>query len=149
MGCHNPAMRVRILIVSWFAMALTVTAVAAAKTSHVKLWTSPNGGIACGYKIHPARVPATRLLCVSAPIPAPKGSRGPGDGGFVQLARRGRPQLLRLSQNSFVNVTAVALKRGTTWKGLGITCAVGQTSVRCINGGGHGFKITGSSYRAF
>jgi len=144
-------MRVRVLIVSLCGLALAVTGVAVAKTSHVKLWTSGNGGIACGYKIHPAHVPASKLLCVSAVIPAPKRKApgAPGDGGFVQIGRTGSPQLLRLSQDSFVNVKAVALKRGTTWRGLGVTCAVGQTSVRCVNGSHHGFTITGSSYKAF
>jgi hypothetical protein len=137
------------MIVLLVVMALAITAVASAKTSHAKLWTSTNGSIACGYKIHSAHVPATELLCVSALIPAPKSANGAGDDGFVQLARHGSPQRLRLSQDSFVNVKAVALKRGTTWTGLGITCAVGETSVRCVNAGGHGFKITGSAYRAF
>jgi hypothetical protein len=137
------------MIISLAVMALAITAVASAKTSHAKLWTSTDGSIACGYEIHPANKPASELLCVSALIPAPKSAKGPGDDGFVQLAKSGRPLRLRLSQDSFVNAKAVALKSPTTWSGLGVTCAVGRTSVRCINGSGHGFKITGSAYKAF
>jgi hypothetical protein len=141
-------MRARVLIATALA-ALTVTGVAWARTSHAKLWTSSDGAIACGYKIHPAKVPASELLCVSALIPAPRGATGPGDDGFVQLSKVGSPQRLRLSQDSFIKSTATALKKNTTWTGLGVTCTVGTTSVRCVNGSGHGFKITASAYRAF
>ena len=142
-------MRARVFLAVLAASALVTAGVASARSSHARVWTSPDGAIACGYKIHPRNVAPSELLCVSALIPAPAGSRTPGDSGFVQLARRGRPQRLRLSQDSFVTARVAALKKHMTWSGLGITCAIGQNSVRCVNRAGHGFKITAFSYRAF
>jgi hypothetical protein len=131
------------------ALTLALTSGAGAATSHVKLWTTPTGGIACGYEIHPVSKPATNVLCTSPLIPAPAGKRGVGDPGFVSLAKSGSPKRLRLSQNSFAFDTPTTLPSGTTWTGLGVSCAITRNSVRCVNGAGHGFKITGSAYRAF
>ncbi len=142
-------MRARGFFAALVGCGMVATGVAAAATSHVKVWTSPNGAIACGYKIHPASRPATELLCVSALIPAPAGHNTGGDPGFVQIARSGSPQRLRLSQDSFVPGRAHALHNHGTWSGLGVTCTIGQTSVRCVNAAHHGFKITAFSYHAF
>jgi hypothetical protein len=137
------------LLLSIAALTLALASAASAATSHVKLWSTPAGAIVCGYEIHAASKPATSLLCSSALIPAPSGERGVGDPGFVSLSKSGSPRRLRLSQNSFAFHTSTTLPSGAIWSGLGVRCAVTRNSVRCVNGAGHGFKITGSRYTAF
>jgi hypothetical protein len=89
------------------------------------------------------------VLCSSALVPPPRGRAGAGDPGFVQLARAGGPRRLRLSQNSFVNTPISVLRSGSTWSGLGVTCAIGRAAVSCHNARRHGFTITASSFHAF
>jgi hypothetical protein len=100
--------------------------------------------------IHPVNSPPMQLLCSSPPIPAPKG-KGIGDPGFVFLGSTGRPQLARLSQDSFVGTHAVALKAGRKWSigPISVVCTIKAASVRCVNRSGHGFTLTKHSYRSF
>jgi len=124
-------------------------ALASAAASSAALWTALGGAVSCGLAIHLPHAPA-RLLCSAAHVPPPKAG-GSGDAGFVFLGSSGRPQLARLSQDSFTGTHAVTLAPGTTWHvgSIGVTCAVKALSVRCHNGAGHGFTITRSAYRAF
>ena len=91
-----------------------------------------------------------RLLCSARAVPAPKG-KGVGDPGFVFLGSTGRPSLARLSQDSFVGTTPIALASGRSW-GIGpisVTCTIRAREVRCANRTHHGFTITANSYHAF
>jgi hypothetical protein len=123
-----------------------IAASSAASTSHTKFWTNPTGKIACGLMIVPNEV-----LCSSQSIPAPPHSRpSDGDPGFVQIAKTGKPKLLRLSQDSFVTTNATKLHSGATWSGRGVTCKIAAKSVTCTNTSGHGFEINGSKkYKSF
>lgn len=82
------------------------------------------------------------LQCSAAGIPKPK--HGIGD-PFVQLGqgRAGRAKLVDESQDDLISGTSpVTLAPGSTWKRYGITCGLSASSVRCVNGTGHGFEIS-------
>jgi hypothetical protein len=126
-------------------------ALATTTTSTAQLWTALGGNVTCGIAIHPVNTPPMQLLCSAKPVPAPK-AKGFGDPGFVFLGSVGHPSLARLSQDSFVGMSPVALARGRKWGGVGpisVTCTIGASAVRCVNRSRHGFTITRSSYRAF
>jgi hypothetical protein len=82
------------------------------------------------------------LQCSAEGIPKPK--RGIGD-PFVQLGqgRAGRARLVDESQDDLISdANPVTLAPGSTWKRYGIACKLTAASVRCVNGSGHGFKIS-------
>jgi hypothetical protein len=142
----------RIAAIAAVAVATGFAAAAsAASTSHAKFWENPTGKVSCGIMIHPANKPATEVLCGARVIPAPPHVNAhEGDPGFVQLAKTGRPRLLRLSQDSYIGNMPTRLSRGTTWTSLGVTCTVAAKSVTCTNQAGHGFEVYGSKpYRSF
>ncbi|MGO9958059.1 MAG: hypothetical protein ACLP50_19170, partial [Solirubrobacteraceae bacterium] len=107
-----------------------------------------SGKVTCGIEIHAPAAPATDVLCAARGIPAPK-QAGVGDSGFVELGVLGEPQLLRLSQDSFVAGRSVTLGRGRLWNQLGVTCHVALTTVLCFNGDNHGFVIGNGHYTSF
>jgi hypothetical protein len=123
----------------------------ASSTSHAVWWQDSSGKVSCGIEIH-GKAPAKYLLCSATPIPAPKHSNpADGDPGFVQLAKTGKPQLLRLSQDSFIGKSPVTLHKGSKWSGVGVTCTIAATTVKCTNSSGHGIEIygPGKSYKSF
>jgi hypothetical protein len=126
---------------------LAPTATAAPISKSIQFHNS-SGKVTCGIEIHPPSKPATEVLCSARGIPAPK-QKGVGDPGFVQLGVLGQPQVLRLSQDSFVGGTSVKLGRGRLWNQLGVTCHMGLTTVMCFNGDNHGFVIGNGHYRSF
>jgi len=149
--------RIAALAVSTFASAAAVLASAAAVLAPVAIaapisksiqFRNTSGKVTCGIEIHATNKPASEVLCAARGIPAPK-QKGIGDPGFVQLGVLGQPQVLRLSQNSFVAGKSVKLGRGRLWNQLGVTCHVAQTTVMCFNGDNHGFVIGNGSYRTF
>ena len=127
------------------AMAPIATA---APLSKARLWQNHNRSVTCGIEIHaPAKAP-TEVLCAARGIPAPKHG-GSGDRGFVQMGLLGKPQVLRLSQDSFVPGKTATLGRGRLWNQLGITCHVASSTVMCFNGDNHGFVIGNGHYLTF
>jgi len=104
--------------------------------------------VTCGIESHAPGKPANTVLCAAKGIPAPA-HPGVGDSGFVQIGLLGRPQVLRLSQDSFVAGTRAKLGRGRLWNQLGVTCHVALTTVMCFNGANHGFVIGDRHYLAF
>lgn len=130
------------------AVATLAPAATAAPISKATMFRALGGKVACGVEIHAPSSPAREVLCSARGIPAPKGP-GVGDPGFVQIAVLGGPQLLRLSQNSFVAGPTANLRRGRLWNELGVTCHVAQTSVACFNGNNHGFVIGNGHYLSF
>ncbi len=128
---------------------MVAPAPALGSTSGAPLWTALEGDVGCGIAIHPPNTPPTQVLCSARPIPAPR--TGFGDPGFVFLGSVGRPILARLSQDTFVGTTPVALRSGRSWHtgAIDVTCTIGARSVRCENRSHHGFTITRRSYRAF
>ncbi|MGP0050717.1 MAG: hypothetical protein ACLPZR_17985 [Solirubrobacteraceae bacterium] len=112
------------------------------------MFQSTSGKVTCGIEIHAPAAPATDVLCAARGIPAPK-QAGVGDSGFVELGVLGEPQLLRLSQDSFVAGRSVTLGRGRLWNQLGVTCHVALTTVLCFNGDNHGFVIGNGHYTSF
>ncbi|MFZ0089228.1 MAG: hypothetical protein WAL63_06970 [Solirubrobacteraceae bacterium] len=129
--------------------ALTFTAVAvAAPLSKATKFTALKGKVTCGVMVPAPNKKATMVLCGAKGIPAPKGP-AVGDPGFVQISVLGRPQVLRLSQNSWVAGAKADLGRGRLWNQLGVTCHVAATTVMCFNGDNHGFVIGGGKYRTF
>jgi hypothetical protein len=130
------------------AIALTAPAALAAPISKAILFQSNGGAVTCGVEIHAPGKPATDVLCAAKGIPAPK-HPGVGDPGFVQIGVLGQPQVLRLSQNSFVAGSTAKLARGRLWNQLGVTCHVALSTVMCFNGDNHGFVIGNGHYRTF
>ena len=129
-------------------LATLPAAAAAAPLSHATLWHNITGKVTCGIEIHALSQPATEVLCSARGIPAPK-RKGVGDPGSVSLGLLGTPQLLRLSQRSFVGAHAATLGRGRLWNRLGVTCHVAASTVMCFNGDNHGFVIGDGHYRSF
>jgi hypothetical protein len=129
---------------------LVAPAPALASTSDAQLWTALGRNISCGVAVHPPNTPPIQLLCSAKPVPPPKAG-GFGDPGFVFLGSVGRPSLARLSQDTFVGTSPVALRSGSTWIGgpIHVTCTIAARAVRCTNRSHHGFTITKSSYSAF
>jgi len=124
------------------ALGASATAAAASSTSHATLWRAKNGLVACGVEIHPPNKPASRIICAAGQIPAPPHTTSEdGDPGFVDIAKTGKPKLLRTSQDSFVGTNATILKAGAKWSDLGVSCTVSSGSVRCVNASHHGFTI--------
>jgi hypothetical protein len=130
------------------AIAATAPAAVAAPLSKAISFQSTTAAVTCGIEIHAPGKPATNVLCAAKGIPAPK-RPGVGDAGFVQISVLGRPQVLRLSQDSFVAGRTAKLGRGRLWNQLGITCHVALTTVMCFNGDNHGFVIGNRHYRTF
>jgi hypothetical protein len=137
------------LAVSTVAAAAVLAPVAiAAPISKSIQFSNTSGKVTCGIEIHATNKPASEVLCAAHGIPAPK-QKGIGDPGFVQLGLLGQPQVLRLSQNSFVAGKSAKLGRGRLWNQLGVTCHVARATVMCFNGDNHGFVIGNGSYKAF
>lgn len=120
----------------------------AAPLSKATLWQNRSKTVTCGIEIHAPGKAATNVLCAARGIPAPKHG-GSGDPGFVQLGILGKPQVLRLSQDSFVAGKSQKLGRGRLWNQLGVTCHVAQSTVMCFNGDNRGFVIGNGHYRSF
>ena len=139
--------RVRTIAAFGLLSAAAAPAALAATTSHAKLWQNKSGTVVCGIKIHATSKPATEVLCGSKGIPrAPHGVGDP----FVQIAAHGHPQLVLISQNSFVGTgTPKTLAKGATWSSLGVTCTIGAKTVKCENKSSHGFTIGNGKYVAF
>jgi hypothetical protein len=135
-------------LVGFVSLAFT-PALAAGSVSHAKFWQALGNDVNCGIAIHIPGKPATQVLCSSSGIPAPKKGVGFGDPGFVFLSAHGRPQLARLSQDSFEGSKALTLVSGSTWSALGVTCKISVRTVRCANRAGHGFTVGAHSYKAF
>ena len=121
----------------------------AAPLSKVTLWQNHSRSVTCGIEIHAPGKPATDVLCAARGIPAPKHAGPVGDSGFVQLSLFGKPQVLKLSQDSFVAGKTQTLGRGRLWNQLGVTCHVALSTVLCFNGNNHGFVIGNGHYRSF
>jgi hypothetical protein len=130
------------------ALTCTAPAALAAPISKTTRFESLSGKVTCGIEIHAPGKPATDVLCAAKGIPAPK-HPGVGDPGFVQLGLLGTPQVLRLSQDSFVAGKTAKLGRGRLWNQLGVTCHVALSTVMCFNGDNHGFVIGNGHYRSF
>jgi hypothetical protein len=137
----------RLLAVSGAVLLAAAPAVAAAaSTSRARFWDNDANTVDCGLMIVPKEV-----LCSAQGVPAPPHtSSSEGDPGFVELAASGRPQTLRLGQDSFVGTTPVTLGHGAKWTGRGVTCTTGSgKTVRCVNGAEHGFVIGAGHYTSF
>jgi hypothetical protein len=132
-------------VIAAFTLASVATA---APVSKAVQFHALKLAVTCGIEIHAPNKAATEVLCGAKGIPAPK-AKGVGDSGFVQIAVLGNPQVLRLSQDSFVAGTTATLGRGRLWNQLGVTCHVAQTTVMCFNGDNHGFVIGNGHYRTF
>jgi hypothetical protein len=129
--------------------AAAVPAIAAASTtSHAKVWQNTARTVTCGIAIHAPGKPATRVLCQGIGIPMPKG-RGVGDPA-VQIGKKGRPQLIRISQCSWSSCSKIAtLRTGARWSALGVRCTVVNKLVTCQNQSRHGFATGHGRYRSF
>ena len=126
--------------------AAAIPATAAAKTSSASLFQNPAKTAVCGIEIHASNRPATELLCSAKGIPRAK--HGTGD-PFVQISATGSPQLVLISQNSYVSNNLKTLPKGTLWSSIGVTCHVGSATILCFNGDNHGFVIGDGKYTSF
>jgi hypothetical protein len=128
------------------AAALAPAAAAAPKTSNAKLFQNPRKTATCGIEIHAPGKPATELLCSGKGVPRAK--NGVGD-PFVQIAATGSPQLVLISQNSYISQSLKTLPKRTLWSSLGVTCNIATNTILCFNGDNHGFVIGNGKYRSF
>ena len=135
------------VVIAIVGTALAPAAIASPISKSIRFRTG-SGNVTCGIEIHSPGKPATDVLCSARGIPAPK-KAGIGDSGFVAISVLGRPQLLKLSQDSFVAGKSITLGRGRLWNQLGVTCHVAQTTVMCFNGDNHGFVIGNGRYKSF
>src|SRR5271155_4946045 len=133
-GCEDQGVRRLRLLIPVCVVAMAASAPALGSTSGAALWTALGGDVGCGIAIHPPNLPPTQVLCSARPVPAPTAT-GVGDPGFVFLGSVGRPILARLSQDSFVGTSPVALRSGRSWHtgAISVTCTIGASSVRCEN----------------
>ncbi|MGO9753706.1 MAG: hypothetical protein ACLP8S_11450 [Solirubrobacteraceae bacterium] len=127
-------------------VAAAIPATAAATTSNANLFQNPSKTAVCGIEIHASHTPATELLCSAKGIPRTK--HGTGD-PFVQIGATGSPELVLISQDSYVSNTLKTLPKGTLWSSIGVTCHIGSGTILCFNGDNHGFLIGNSKYRSF
>jgi hypothetical protein len=143
------------------AVALLALPADAMASSHAVNFQTKAADVVCGIA---ASVPGTELdpgtgaplngdypglQCSAVGIPKPK--HGFGD-PFVQLGQghAGRARLVGESQDDLISSAyPVALAPGSTWKRYGIACSLSASSVRCTNGGGHGFKISNGHLSLF
>jgi hypothetical protein len=129
------------------ATAAALGATAGTPTSRARLFQDPARTALCGIEIHPPHSPAKELLCSAGHLPRAK---GPVGDPFVRLAAAGRPQLVLISQNSYVTSETTTLPAGTLWsRSLGVTCNVGSSTILCFNRQNHGFVIGRRRYRSF
>jgi hypothetical protein len=126
--------------------AAALPATALAKTSNAQLFQNPTKTAVCGIEIHATNKPATELLCSATGIPRAK--HGVGD-PFVQISATGSPQLVLISQNSYVSNNLKTLSKGTLSSSLGVTCNIGSNTILCFNGDNHGFVIGNKKYTSF
>lgn len=127
-------------------VAAAIPATAAAKTSSANLFQNPGRTAVCGIEIHASHTPATELLCSAKGIPRAK--HGTGD-PFVQIGATGSPQLVLISQDSYVSNTLKTLSKGTLWSLISVTCHVGSGTILCFNADNHGFVIGNGAYKSF
>jgi hypothetical protein len=125
--------------------AAAIPASAAATKSTVPLFQDPSRTAICGIELHASSSPA-ELLCQATGVPRAK--HGEGDPA-VQLGRTVRPQLLLISQDSYVSNKLKTLAKGTVWSSGGITCQIGSNTIRCSNPAQHGFTIGNGRYKSF
>jgi hypothetical protein len=136
------------------AVALVALPAAARASSHAVNFQTKTADVVCGIA---ASVPGTELdpgtgaplngdyrglQCSAVGIPKPR--RGIGD-PFVQLGQghAGRAKLVDESQDDLISpANPVTLAPGSSWKRYGITCTLSASSARCVNGMGHGFRIS-------
>jgi len=136
------------LALGGLAFAVFAPAAVAAPISKRVSFTNQSRKITCGIEIHAPNTRATNVLCVGPGIPRPK-SFGPVGDPFVQISVLGRPQIVPISQQSWISGRRAHLGRGRLWNQLGVTCHVGSSSVLCFNGSNHGFIIGGGRFRTF
>jgi hypothetical protein len=128
------------------AVAAVPAAAGTAKTSSAGLFQNPAKTAECGIEIHAPGKPATELLCSAKGIPRAK---GPVGDPFVQISAKGSPQLVLISQDSYVSHSLKTLSKGTLWRSLGVTCNIGSNTILCFNGDNHGFVIGNGKYKSF
>jgi hypothetical protein len=138
------ALKTRALLVGVLAL-VAIPATAAATTSTAQLFQNPSRTAICGIEIHPRSSPA-ELLCQATGVPRAK--QGEGDPA-VQLGRTGKPQLLLMSQDSYISNKLKTLANGTAWSSGGITCDISTHTIRCSNTRRHGFTIGNGKYKPF
>ena len=135
--------------VIFIALACAVAAPAALgtsppPTSHVRFWQNHAQTATCGKRI---KQRSFQLLCSAKGIPRPSTGHQGGD-PFVVLGRKGRAQLVLLSQREFPEGNPRTLRNGTVWNRGGVKCTVFR-KVTCTNRSGHGFMIGNGKYRSF
>ena len=129
--------------------ATTASAAAPAKpVSHAALWEDPGLNVICGVE-NPA-LSKTKVLCQGQGVPRPPHS-SPNEGDpAVTLAASGKPQLVLISQDSYVpGATARNLGAGRTWSSRGVRCTTSAHAVTCRNPAKHGFTLRNHHYKAF
>ncbi len=141
-----PRIRTIAALGATFAVAAPV-AVSLASTSHANLFQTKGKTAECGIEIHAPHKAGKWVLCQANGVP--KAKHGVGDPA-VQISKTGKPQLILISQDSFVGHHAVTLKPGATWSSLGVTCKILTTKkINCSNTSGHGFKTGDGHYKSF
>ena len=137
-----------IVIAAVITAAAASAALGTQPTSHAHLWEDNALNVVCGVE-NPA-LSKTRVLCQGSGVPRPPHS-SPNEGDpAVTLAATGKPQLVLISQDSYIpGAVAAILGAGRTWSSRGVTCKTTATTVTCKNAGNHGFTFHKHRYKAF
>ncbi len=139
--------RYGIALAAVLAIAAPAAVSLAATTSHAKLFQNKSRSATCGIMIHAPKKPAKWVLCAANGVP--KAKKGVGD-PFVRISKTGKPQLILISQASWVGKHAKTLGPGSKWSSLGVTCSIqSKKTIKCSNTSGHGFKTGNGHYKAF
>ena len=135
----------KVVLMTAVACAITApTALAGSPTSSAKFWQNRAHSATCGKRIDQKTF---QLLCSAKGTPRPTTGNQGGD-PFVVLRRRGKPELVLLTQREFPTGNPKTLPNGSIWEKHGITCTVAH-KVTCTNESGHGFTIGKGKYRSF
>jgi hypothetical protein len=122
-------------------------AFAASGASHATLWQNQGKTMDCGIEL--PVISRKFVLCSAMGIPRPPHSN-PNEGDpFVQIAAKGRPQLILISQDTFATDKIETLSPGSTWSRRSVTCTVAEKTVTCKNRSKHGFTIGHGHYKSF
>jgi hypothetical protein len=128
--------------------AVPPTAAAGTTISTTQLFQPKRQTAGCG-ATNPI-VSRKEVLCSAKGIPRPAHSSPSVGDPFVELTATGKPQLVLISQDSFIPGSKVkTLAQGSLWSSRGVTCSVGSSTILCFNADNHGFLIGNGHYTSF
>ncbi len=110
---------------------------------------TPSRNIACAWTSDFGGVLRCEIASLLRPLP-PRPAACDVDWGYgISLGRTGRARVLCAGDTIRRTGSVRILAYGTTWRRGGFRCSVWRSGVRCVNPGGHGFKLRRGRQRLF